>query len=115
MEQQLTPTNMDAQTERLLAALDPRVAAKVREHFAKDYDEFSKAAQAAQGSTEPSHWAKPSCNRCHGQGYSGTIVAHKFHDLVGKKELCTCSVRRYFRWLQKFRTEFNAKKESSHV
>lgn len=106
----------DKALDQLLDSVHPDLAANLRKRFREDKEEFSKAAQEAIPSQEPSYWAKPGCRKCNGRGTRGTLLkyngpAKKDQEPMYRMELkCSCTRRRYGKWLAEFRKEYNAQK-----
>jgi hypothetical protein len=101
-----SPEQIDSTIEHLLSTVDPTVAARVREKYMKDQEQFTKAAKEAQVSDDPAYWAKPNCKHCKGTSFCGTIVNHVNKSLIGDKIRCSCASKRYYSWLQDFRKEY---------
>lgn len=60
-------------------------------------------AEKAKPSTEPSYWAKRSCNTCHGRGIEGVVtVTLKNNNKMVNSKMCACAQSRFARWRYNF-------------
>lgn len=76
---------------------NPKFAEYLQGKYEAEKVEFEKAIAENVPSTKVRYWAKTSCNKCLGKG---TITVN------GTDHICKCVDKNYFKWFEKFRTEY---------
>lgn len=66
-------------------------------------------SEKAKPSSEPSFWAKSSCNQCYGRGVTGTIRQKVDSNIVQHQQLCLCAKKRFVRWRDEWVAEYISK------
>lgn len=91
---------VDAFYNNLISKLPKPVGKRVRELFEQDENAFMKAANEALPSQQPGYWAKPSCKKCHGRGF--TAINYHTQEAIR----CSCVQKNYLKWMRNFRLQF---------
>lgn len=101
----------DAAFVNLLGSLPPEVAERLRQKYEADRSEFLQVVEDMVPSKEPKYWAKPSCTTCNGRGIIGTLVKPSGETSI---PACSCTSKKYSKWLAEIRHFYNALKEQGH-
>lgn len=91
----------------LMTRLPKPVAARVREKYEEDREEYLQVVEDMRPSSKASYWAKPSCTKCHGRGIIGDKV---LSDGTKQSISCSCMEKRYQKWLVDVRKYYLALK-----